>query len=294
MSIKRATASAGLVVLLTSACGAHGAQPEESADAERVARLERMADVQPSLLLAQVKSAYKGTTMQVKVTRSPDDGEQPPYVFVASEDAWRVDAPVSPQSDAGDGWESVQGVDGQICMDREFRSSVSAAVMSSYATIEFDPAPWTCTPTGFGLNTVATATLRREDPRWRIENLTTDDPSTYTADVEEVRGEPLLHLRTTGVTSAGPLEPERPVYDLWVDDDHRPVRMETTDLTWEISYPQGLDGRLSAPEDDERGSYGYSLGPGQAVAKACHQAPRACARDEGVRADLIWGDGRRS
>ncbi len=102
------------------------------------------------------------------------------------------------------------------------------------------------------------------NPSWRIENLVTDDAVAYTAEVDEAGGEPQLHIRTTGVTSAGPFDPERPTYDLWIDSDHLPVRMESDSGTWTFDYPEGLGDELTSPPADERGSYGYWFGYGRA------------------------------
>lgn len=285
---------AGLLVLVCGACGSGTTLVGPTAGSERAARLERMAGGDPAELLARIHRAYDERVMRARVVPSPaESGGRMPYTLVAARDAWRVEMPATAPDGGGaedDGAiASLLAVDGELCFDRAFRPLLSAGVEMSYGQVAFDPEPWTCTPAAFGLNRLATFSLVREDPRWRIESLATEDPGVFVADVEQVDGEPLLHVRTTGVTRDGPLDPERPVYDLWIDEDHLPVRMETEGLAWELDYPAGLERDLVVPAADQRGSYGYLVGPGQAQAKACRQGGHC---PEPAPARLTWGDGR--
>lgn len=266
---------AAVVALLSAAtaCGGSDGTPEATAGPDE---LERLADVAPRTLLDRVSRAVDAAVIEATVSGS---GGAESYVFTASGEAWRADTPAS-----------LLAVDGDLCFDRGVRPAVQAAVGPSYGTVEFDRAAWTCTPVEFGLNELLTFRYGREDPRFRIVHLTADDPDSWSAEVEELDGERLLHVRTTGVTADGPLDPARPEYDLWLGADHLPVRLETPGLTWEFAYPEDVADRLAPPPAGERGSYGYTVGPGQGVAKACRQSG-TCDEDEFLD-PLIWGDGR--
>ena len=173
-------AAAGLLLLLASACRPEQADPGPT---ERE-RLERYADDAPAVLVARVKDAYAKTVMRVSVSRLP--GEQDPYTFVADQTTWRVETP-RPDEEEGDGQATLLVTDDEVCFDGELQPALLQLVSMSYGFVDFDPQPWTCTPAEFGLNTLATHSYRRADPRWRIENLTTD-PASATIEVEEVDG----------------------------------------------------------------------------------------------------------
>lgn len=303
MTGPRTWAAAALAALLVGACSVGGTDPVRSTASggvpsatagDQVAELSRMADATPAELVAQVRRAYQQTALQVSVTRSDAEGRQDlPYTWVALRDAWRVDLPAVPGDDRADRSASLLVTGGAVCFDRGFRSRLTTAVAQSYGVIDFDPQPWTCSPADFGLNQLATYGYLREDPRPRIDALVTDDPSVFSVQVDQQTGAaPLVHLRTTGPTAAGLLDPARPTYDLWIDSDHRPVRMETEGTTWDFDYPDELGARLAPPPFDQRGSYGYAAGPGpgpgQGMAKACQQSGQCPPWDPA----LTWGDGR--
>lgn len=299
MTGPRTWAAAALAALLVGACSVGGTDPVRptassgapSATAgDPVAELSRMADATPAELVTRVRGAYEQAALQVSVTRSDAEGRQDrPYTWVALGDAWRVDLPAVPGDDPAGRSASLLVGDDAVCFDRGFRPRMTAAVAQSYGVIDFDPQPWTCSPADFGLNELATWGYLREDPRARIDALVTDDPSVFSVQVDQESGaEPLVHLRTTGPTAAGLLDPARPTYDLWIDGDHRPVRLQTEGTTWDFDYPDGLEARLALPPPDQRGSYGYAAGPGQGMAKACQQSGQ-CPPWDPV---LTWGDGR--
>lgn len=279
MSSRSGCVTTGLLILLLTACG-QGAETDPGTS--ELALVQRLTDDVPAVLLARVRDAYEQTVMKVRVTRQ--SSEQGPYTLVAGQDAWQVQTPTA-EGNKGDGLATLLVTDDVVCFDRDFRPVLSEMLLMTYGIVDFDPEPWSCTAVDFGLNTLATHTFRREDPRWRIENLTTD-PGSTTLKVEEVDGEPLLHLSTTGVTYDGPLDPPRPAYDLWLGGDLLPVRMETSGLEWEFDYPSDLADELTAPAPEERGSYGYNIGPGQGTAKACYLGGPCPERK------LTWGDGR--
>lgn len=277
----------GVLVLVASGCAA---EPGRATADEGSARLDRIAALSAEELVEEVGRSYDETVMRVQVTRTaPEEGELS-YTFVASRAGWRAEWPGADEGDAAEAPATLLAVEGQVCFDRGFRPRVTSLLAESYGVTEFDPAHWSCSDTRFGLNPMATFELEREDPRWRIDNLAVDRPG-YSARVEELDGESLVHVRMAGVTRDGPLDPERPAYDLWVDEERLPVLMETDGLRWEFAYDDGLARDLTTPAEDERGSYGYAQGPGSADVRACVQDRRTCPTDPVV---LTWGDGRTS
>ncbi|MBC9734087.1 hypothetical protein [Nocardioides marmotae] len=280
---------AGLLLgagLLASGCTGGAEAPAPPVADPRTERLEELAE-DPSALLAEVQRRAQRDTARVATTPAPEDGgADAAYVLVVGDGAWRAEVPAA----EGEGTATVLRSGDRLCFDRGFRPRVRQPVAESYGTVAFDPPAWTCTPVGFGLNTLVTHGLLRADPRTRIAGLVADGATVEGIETEAPGGEPLLHLRTSGVTADGPLDPARPTYDLWVDADLRAVRMAGAGVVWTFERPAGLAAQLAPPPAGRTGSYGYAVGPGQGVAKACRQSGQCPERAP----SLTWGDGRRS
>ncbi|MDN4160322.1 hypothetical protein [Nocardioides abyssi] len=266
-------------VLLATGCspGTDDAGPRPT-DPE-VARLERLA-ADPAGVVATLREGAPDLAARARVT---PDGGRAAYTFLVGQGSWRADLPGGDDRPTA----TVLRTGDRICFDRGFRPGVGQALASSYGVARFDPAPWTCTPAGFGLNTLLTHGLVRSDPRPRLAGLETDGA---TAEVEQVDGAPLLHLSATGVGADGPLDPARPAYDLWLTADLGLVRMTGDGTAWDLDRPADLAERL-APPAGPTGSYGYAVGPGVGSARACQQLG-GCPDLADPASHLTWGDGR--
>ena len=180
-----------------------------------------------------------------------------------------------------------------VCFDKGGRSPVMQALTMSYGTARFDPEPWSCTPYAFGLNPVLVAPYVAANPRTRVAQLA--DPATdTTGEVVDVGDTPLVVVRPTGVTADGLQSPEWQPYRLWVDADLRLVQMASRGLVWRFTYPDDagdVADQVALPPEDDRGSYGYALGPGGAAVKGCIYW-NVCPDAPSIR--LSWGDGRES
>lgn len=286
-----AAVAGAAVLLLAAACTSRsdGAGEQEDTD-PAVARF--VDDPAEALRLVQEMVADGPRLVEVV----PDGDPAAAYVLVLGEEddgAWRADLPGEGGSTA-----SVLRAGEELCFDRGFRGRVRGALAESYGAVRFDPEPWTCTPADFGLNRLLVHDLVRDDPRARLAALEADRAI---AAVETDRG--LFRVQAPGVTADGPLDPERPPYDLVLaptdDGGLRPIRLEGAGTTWvferaadsgDLDDPGDLQERLTPPATS--GSYGYAVGPGQGVAKACRQAG-GCPDVPDPATRLTWGDGRR-
>jgi hypothetical protein len=249
--------------------------PTATTDPDREA-LVALAAEDPATLVASVVRSLDAEVVEVAT-----DGST--YTYGVRRDdrngAWQV------ALDAPAGEAVLRVVGGQLCFDRAARPLLRGLLQSSYGRSRFDTQPWTCTPRAFGLNDALLWGHLRQDPRDRVETLSTE-PATYAAAVTDLDGRPVLHVRTTGLTEEGPLDPARPEYELWLDADRLPLRMRSQGRTWEFAYRTARDAPV-LPARRDRGSYGYAVGPGQGAVKACFYGG-VCP----PLPPLVWGDGR--
>lgn len=286
-------------VLLAAACSGEADPPDRMAADRGLEQLARLAD-DPAEALRLAQQVFDGGPTQVEVVPDGDPAAAYDLLLGSGDDgddggggAWRADLPTE-----DGGTTTVLGTGEELCFDRGFRGRLRSALAESYGAVRFDPEPWTCTSADFGLNRLLVHGIVRDDPRARLAALETDR-AIATVDADKS----LLRVRAPGVTADGPLDPGRPPYDLFLaptdDGGLLPVRLEGAGTTWvferagdsgDLDDPGDLQERLAAPTNS--GSYGYAVGPGQGVAKACRQAG-GCPDVPAPATRLTWGDGRR-
>lgn len=243
-------------------------------------RLDALAARAPSGILYSVRQGFDEPYV---VDYFVDGAEEPASTFLHDGDVVRAERPseVDPEDPA-----TIIIGDGEVCFDEATRPLVAQALAMSYGVAEYDDKPWSCSDPGFAMTRLLTWHIPRQDVEPRIDGLETGadwlDPV-----VEEVDGEELVHVRTTGLPPDGALNPLRPAYDLWIDADGRLVRMTSQSVEWRLDYPESVD--VAMPPEEERGAYGYAQGPGQGTAKACHYSG-TCGKYE---VTLEWSDGRK-
>lgn len=251
------------------------------ADDQQTVTVDELAGYPARVLLDHVTQRIPRQDLTVAVTR--EDSSSYTFDTPAGGSTWRVHGEVS------DGSAGTMITDGRLlCFDRGYRPAAQHLVSMSYGSTAFDPSPWTCSPSSFGLNRAMIDSYLRNDPRARITGLEDPAPGS-TGELVEVDGDRLVRFTTRGLTSDGPLSPERPEYTLWVDAEERLVRMTSAGVGWTFTYRDQLAEEVALPPQNQRGSYGYAFGPGGAAVKACIYW-RKCPDPDRYR--LTWGDGR--
>jgi hypothetical protein len=142
------------------------------------------------------------------------------------------------------------------CFEDGLRGVIVQLLGGTYGYAKFEPKPWACSSPDFGMTESSLRTV-------------------------------YILVRATGPLVPMQRDIAPPVYQIWVDAQGRPVKLQTGDLGWTFDYPETVDVSLPAP--NERGAYGYTDGPGWAGGKACMNM---CGCDlSGL--DFTWSDGRK-
>lgn len=263
-------------LLAVAGCGTTSTADEPSPKE----RLEQLSARSPSGILYSIR---QGLDEPYVVEYLVDGAEDASSTFIHDGDTMRAERP---DPTGGDDPATMIIGDGEVCFDEQTRPYVQQALAMSYGVAEYDDKPWTCSAPDFPMTALLTWHIPRQDVAPRLDGLETDDDWLEPV-VEEVDGEGLVHVRTTGLPPDGALNPLRPAYDLWIDADGRLVRMTSQAAEWRLDYPGSVD--VAMPPEEERGAYGYAQGPGQGTAKACHYSG-TCGKYE---VTLEWSDGRK-
>lgn len=170
--------------------------------------------------------------------------------------------------------------DETVCFNEIGSVGISQHVVMSYGSVVTEKA-WTCAPWSFRPTALLLGTNERAAQIDAVLDGLAAVPGDAVMGVSRVDGEDLLELMVSG--------PAGVRVRVWLDAQARPRRIVDRPQTWEISYPEEPFG-LAVPEN--AGAFGFAPGPGQGVAKACHQSGHQLEQCRDGETALQWSDGR--